>query len=436
MPARQQFKIHTRTGRAALPELSEERSEPYWRNIARGLALGYYKGARGGTWIGRHFSVETGRRKTTLGLADDVSEPDGVRVLSFDQAQAAAHAWYQRLRQEDTGEVIPGRYTVADAMADYIKDKQTEKRRTTDQKRDDRSQTISDAFIIPTLGRIELVKLTHGKVKAWRDSLANAAPRKRTKEGAEQAYRTFDANDPDALRKRQASANRILTVLKAALNHAHTERRVASKAAWEAVKPFRNVDVPKVRFLSAKELKSFVPKCESDFRHLVQGALLTGARYGELTALHVEHFDAKHGTIFVAKSKNGEARHVHLNDEGVALFTRLIDGRAASEYVFVKANGNAWRKSEQKRPMDEACNAAKVKGVTFHVLRHSYASHALMNRMPLDVLQKQLGHKDLRITMRHYAHLCSEYKQEQVRAHAPTFGFAAMPRPTIVSIAR
>jgi integrase len=50
-----------------------------------------------------------------------------------------------------------------------------------------------------------------------------------------------------------------------------------------------------------------------------------------------------------------------------------------------------------------------------------------MNGMPLEVLQKQLGHKDMRITMRHYAHLCQTFKQESVRRHAPSFGFVGAP---------
>jgi integrase len=155
----------------------------------------------------------------------------------------------------------------------------------------------------------------------------------------------------------------------------------------DAVKPFRNVDVVKVRFLSEKELKAFVPNCEPEFQVLVKGALVTGARYGELTALCVEHFDAKDGTVFIARSKNGEARHVHLNDEGIAFFARLTQGRAAKDCIFMRSNGKPWKKSEQKRPMDEACKAAEVAGVTFHILRHTYASHALMNQMPLEVLQ-------------------------------------------------
>lgn len=418
--------LGSRTARQRLPI----QARPYFTHVQDGLSLGYRRGVRGGTWIARAYDIERGYRFEPLGKANDLLEAVG---MSFQDAQDAARRWYGQLASIDAGELIPGRYTVAHAMADYIKDRQLEKRRTTDQKLDDRTQTINDAFIIPALGHIELAKLTHGKVKAWRDSLANAAPRTRTKKGKPQAYRAFNANDPDALRRRQATANRVLTVLKAALNHAHTKRRIASKTAWEAVKPFRNVDVAKVRFLSAKELKSFVPKCEPDFQLIVKGALVTGARYGELTALCVEHFDVEDGTVFIAKSKNGEARHVHLNDEGIAFFVRLTHGRVATDRIFLRSNGKAWKKSEQKRPMDEACKAAKVEGVTFHILRHTHASHALMNQMPLEVLQRQLGHKDLRITMRHYAHLCSAYKKEKVRAHAPTFGFDTKRRPVLVT---
>ena len=70
--------------------------------------------------------------------------------------------------------------------------------------------------------------------------------------GQEQAYRTVDLRTLTSAQG-QATANRILTVLKAALNYAKTEsRRIATDAAWVDVKPFSKVDVPKVRFLSTR----------------------------------------------------------------------------------------------------------------------------------------------------------------------------------------
>jgi len=83
--------------------------------------------------------------------------------------------------------------------------------------------------------------------------------------------------------------------------------------------------------------------------------------------------------------------------------------------------------------MNSACDSAKVEDVTFHILRHTYASHSLMAGMTIEVLAQQLGHKDTRITMRHYAHLCPTFKQESVRQNAPSFGFSVKPGPVLVA---
>jgi integrase len=412
---RKDARINTRSARISL----QQRKEPYWRSISKGLAVGYYKGTSGGAWIAKRFSKATGRQKSSLGVADDFEDADGIRVLSFDQAQAKAREWATLKVQEDTGEVHAGSFTVAQAMEEYLTHLTKAKR-----KPQHRTAAISKAHILPRLGNLELAKLTHGKVKAWRDELAQTAPRLRTRIGKPQAYRTVDPNDPLQARKRQATANRILTVLKAALNHAKSDsRRVATNTAWVDVKPFSKVDVPKVRFLSNEEVSAVVKKCDPDFQALVKGALLTGCRYGELTALTVADFNSKDGQVYIAESKNGESRYVDLNDAGIDFFSQLTASREPEEKIFLRSNGKAWKTSEQFRPMNAACEAAEVEGVTFHILRHTYASHALMAGMTIEVLAQQLGHKDTRITMRHYAHLCPTFKQESVRRNAPSFGF-------------
>jgi integrase len=118
-----------------------------------------------------------------------------------------------------------------------------------------------------------------------------------------------------------------------------------------------------------------------------------------------------------------------LNDEGVEFFAELTEGRNEDEAIFLRTENKPWKMSEQKRPMDQACEVAGIDGVTFHILRHTYASHAVMNGMPIAVLSEQLGHKDTRITERHYAHLCKSFKRESVRANAPSFGFGDTSSP-------
>jgi hypothetical protein len=77
---------------------------------------------KGGTWIARHYAPETGRRYAALGIADDLADADGVRVLSFAHAQERAREWFKRLAQDASGEVASGTCTVEQAMADYLAD--------------------------------------------------------------------------------------------------------------------------------------------------------------------------------------------------------------------------------------------------------------------------------------------------------------------------
>lgn len=54
--------------------------------------------------------------------------------------------------------------------------------------------------------------------------------------------------------------------------------------------------------------------------------------------------------------------------------------------------------------------------VSFHILRHTYASVLAMRGVPLGVIAAQLGHADTRMTERHYAHLAPNYVADTVRA--------------------
>jgi integrase len=100
------------------------------------------------------------------------------------------------------------------------------------------------------------------------------------------------SDDPEAARKRRATANRTLTILKAALNRAWREGTIASDSAWRRVEPFEGADAARVRYLTIAEAERLINAAdkESGFRVLVRGALATGARYGELAALRVEDF--------------------------------------------------------------------------------------------------------------------------------------------------
>ena len=111
--------LETRTARLRLAM----RAEPYWRSIDPGAHIGYYRGRRGGTWVARLY--QDGRyRKTALGSADDMSDADGVAILSFAQAQAAARKWFAKLAHDAAGiePAAAGPSRVRDAISDYLVD--------------------------------------------------------------------------------------------------------------------------------------------------------------------------------------------------------------------------------------------------------------------------------------------------------------------------
>ncbi len=393
------------------------RREPYWRSISQGLAVGYRHGRKGGTWIARHYTPETRRRFKSLGTADDVVNADGVNVLDFVQAQERAREWFTELARQDAGEVVGGTYTVANAMADYIRDY---KRRGG--KALERTQYIIDAHINPALGDIEVSKLNRRLIENWVDGCVETPPRLRTRKGEEQKYRD-PQNDDDALRRRKSTANRILTVLKAGLNHALLARRVANNDAWASVKPFREVDMPKVRYLTDDEARRLVNACPPDLRALVTAALLTGARYSELARLRCSDFNPDSGTIHVVQSKGGKARHVVLTEEGQKFFAGAIAGRPGDALIFTRSSGGTWKHADQYRPLKQACEAAQIKPtIGFHILRHTYGSRLAMRDVPMVVIAGQLGHGDTRMAEKHYVHLAPSYVADTVRAAFDNMG--------------
>jgi integrase len=440
-------KLVSRTAREGL----KPNRKPYFRLIERGTYLGYRKPLKGpGTWVVRTYVGND--RYTVLNLttddgrpifADDHEDANGVTILDFWQAQDAVRA------KRSPIEAI-GPYKVKQAVESYLKSKEADGRDVVD------SRCRASAHILPSLGDLECAKLTMEKIQGWHRSLAKAAPRTRTKPGKAQQFRKF-SGDKDAVRRRQASANRVMTILKAALNHAFKHGKIASDTAWRKVTRFRGVDTARLSYLTLDEAKRLINTADPDFRKLVQGALQSGARYGQLAELVVSdfHADTKGNGTLQLRSRKGDGTekvyHATLTAEGASFFKQICGGRPGNELMFrnvgrirraldreklsrekrgdlvdgiVIDDGGEWRESEQLRLMADACDRAKIKPpIGFHGLRHTWASHAVMNGVPLLVVAKNLGHSDTRMVEKHYGHMSPSHVADAIRAGAPKFGF-------------
>lgn len=418
--------LETRTARA---RLAKERF--HWSSIAEGLALGYRRTKVGyGTWTVRALDRDAGKYVTDrIGRADDTEDADGRQVLTYHQAADRARTLSAAAR--GPGVQASGPLTVTDAAREYLEWFQVHR------KSHGATKTVIDAHILPRLGRRIVAELEKREIQKWHEGLAASPARTRAKKVATApAFRAQDLTDPDVARKRRATANRILSVLRAILNHAWRDGRVASDSAWRRVRPFLNASEPLVRYLTEDEARLLVNACGADLRRLVRAALLTGCRRGELAALRVEDYRADAGSIHVRESKSGRSRHVPLSAEGVEFFGELTAGRAGGETLLTRA-GRPWQKNDQVRELHEACTRAGIApAIGIHVCRHTYGSWLAMRGVALQVIAELLGHSDTRITQRHYGHLAPSYVAEVLRSNLPTIAPAPSKVTTLAAAKR
>ncbi len=391
--------------------------KPYYRGIDRGLHLGYRKGKTGGVWVMRLYVGGEAYKVETIGPADDRLDADGDITLDFFQAQAKARELFERRKREAAGLPIEeGPYTIRKCVEEYLDWMEGARNSAAD------ARYRANALILPALGDKECAALSTGDLENWRNATAKSPRRLRTRAGNVQQFGVKAADDV-SVRRRRSSTNRTLTILKAALNRAWRAGKIASDDAWRRLEPFEEADSARVRYLGVDEARRLINASDSDFRALVRGALATGCRYGELAALDVADFNPDSETIQVRTSKSGKGRHVVLSDEGAALFKGLSVGRSGGAPMFERDRGGRWLKSHQARPMAEACARARIEPpANFHCLRHTYASHAIMNGAPLLVAAKNLGHSDTRMVEKHYGHLAPSYIADAIRRAAPRFG--------------
>lgn len=414
---------HRQTGvRIATAEARSKlavRREPYWVEIAPGTAIGYHKGQRAVGWFARQ-RIGNAYRKQRIGTPDDAVKADGEVVLTYRQAVQRAVTLQLEERQP-----VPQHYGDGDTLNDIV-ETYLEERQVTPGGRSGRVMAAStaknqgDSWELhgkEDIGKKLVTALNANAMRKWHVSLAAKPPTVRGK------AQPFDPNDAEQVRKRRATANRILTIPKAALAWARKHDRLPANMPdwWAHVSPFTLGEEPPPRMMDTDEITRLLNAAPDDLRELLQGALMTGARQGDLLTMRVRDFDAESATVRIAGSKTGKILWQPLTGEGVALFQRLTAGRDGAEPMFIREDGSAWERSDITRPMKETREAAKLPDVTFKVTRATYGKLLLLATKDLELVAKALGHSDSRITRQHYAALLPSEVQAGI-ARLPALG--------------
>lgn len=231
-------------------------------------------------------------------------------------------------------------------------------------------------------------------------------------------------------------------VLSVALNQALDDGLIPSNPAARVKKAAATGESP-MRALSSEEASRLISTAEGTRDEaLITLALRTGMRQGELAALRWEDLDlsdVERGTVTVRRSadtrartristtKTGEERRVGIGTRTVAALKahkkRQLEERMAASLwadpglVFPNTKGKIRRRDSVmrslRRLLAEAGLPAKVR---FHDLRHTAATLAIKQGIPIPTVSKMLGHSDPAMTLRRYAHVLDEMREDAARA--------------------
>ena len=206
---------------------------------------------------------------------------------------------------------------------------------------------------------------------------------------------------------------------------------LATAVEWEELDlvprvKFLKTTPPPFRFLSEIEtfaLLEALQEQEPLWRNMALLALKTGLRFSELVALSWEDIDlerrtlcVRHGAVkgHVGTPKNGRVRHIPLTGE---LVTMLRGQYPKSGLVFT-CNDKMVYYDAARRHLRKACRTANIKLMSWHVLRHTFASHLASKGAALKAIQDLLGHTTLTMTLR-YAHLSPEVLRDTINLLEP-----------------
>jgi integrase len=147
---------------------------------------------------------------------------------------------------------------------------------------------------------------------------------------------------------------------------------------------------------------------------LVQLAIHTGMRRGEILGLRWQNVDFARGVIHVTKTKTNRDRDVPLNSEARQFLLDVYKETSDEEFVFVNPK-TGLNLTDVKKGFNSACREAGIIDFKFHDLRHTAGTRLADTGADAFAIAEVLGHTSLQMTKR-YTHATDERKRRAVEA--------------------
>ena len=163
-----------------------------------------------------------------------------------------------------------------------------------------------------------------------------------------------------------------------------------------------------------KRLVQAAYRDKSDYGLLIKTLLMTGTRITEFVNFRIQDFYLEEAMIHVDKGKGGKSRYVPILPELAQEIRTHLAGRQVG-YLFESNRADKFSVRRVQQIVKAVAEKAKIKKrVHPHLLRHSVATTLLEGGMPLEQIQKFLGHSCIETTQI-YAESSPEMMKESYR---------------------
>jgi len=209
-------------------------------------------------------------------------------------------------------------------------------------------------------------------------------------------------------------------------------RQIYNKSiAWGLYRgenPVKKVKMPTLtnqreRFLSTDEANNLLEALKARSQQIHDMALLslhTGMRFGEIAGLKVHDIDLTNGLISISDPKNKKPRKAYMTGAVKAMLdARILKEAKSNDLIFPDETGEKMKYVSKTFPrtvndlgLNNGVDDSRQK-ITFHSLRHTFASWLALQGETIQTISELLGHKTLQMTMR-YSHLTPDHRKAAI----------------------
>jgi integrase len=218
------------------------------------------------------------------------------------------------------------------------------------------------------------------------------------------------------------SVNNYLSIL---------SRCLKSAVEWNIINNIPRIKILKVPpqkydFLTVLETERLLQNAEGIWYEMILLAVRTGLRFGELIALKWEDFDLEAGILTVNRNivrgiegspKNNRTRIVPLTKSIISI---IKNKPTTCGYFFKNSRGKPLIYNSSRKRLLAICRKAGLREISWHTLRHTFATHLVIKDNSIVSIKELLGHSDIKMTMR-YSHVNLPVLKNAINTLEPSF---------------